>query len=611
MCGIAGFLGPCAVAEPRLKAALATMANRGPDANGVFCGRLGEYCLTLLHTRLAIIDLDSRARQPFERDNLVLSYNGELYNYLELREILKAKGHRFTTESDTEVVVEAYRQWGVDCVDHFEGMWAIALFDASQNRLWLSRDRFGEKPLYYMRHRGALLFASEVKTLAALAGGWPSPDIEQIRRYLVNGYKALYKRPRTWFRDVAELPAGSSALIETPDVVSPEIYWRVSYAPRRMGAEEALEGVRERLFEAVRIRLRADVPVAFCLSGGVDSNTLAGIAAKVHNAPLHAFSVVDHDPRYNELDNIRQTIDFLNCELHVTETTTEGFFDRLGRLIAYHDAPVATITYYLHAALSEAIHAKGFKVAISGTAADEIFTGYYDHYAFWLAEMSGGQDFPRLLEDWRRSYGRHVRNPVLKDPLVFVKQPDRRDYIYLNAERFNGCLSYAFNEPFEEVLYTDNLLRNRMLNELYHEAVPVILKEDDMNSMFASVENRSPYLDRRLVEFLFTVPPEHLIHDGYAKYLLRAAGRSYVPEPVRLDRRKRGFNASIDSLVERSDPETKERLLADSPIFEIVRREALEEFLTSDMTDNSFSKFLFSFVSARMFLDQQSAQPHL
>ncbi len=611
MCGIAGLLGPQPVPEPRVEAALATMVNRGPDANGVFRGRLGEHCLTLLHTRLAIIDLDVRARQPFRRDGLVLVYNGEIYNYVELRETLKAKGHRFTTDSDTEVVLEAYRQWGFDCVDHFEGMWAIALFDAARNRLWLSRDRFGEKPLYYMRYQGALLFASEIKTLAALAGGWPAPDIDQIRRYLVNGYKALYKRPRTWFRGVAELPAGSSALIETPDSVAPQVYWRATYAPRAMSAEEALEGVRERLFEAVRIRLRADVPVALCLSGGVDSNTLAGIAAKVSDVPLHAFSVVDQDPRYNELDNIRQTVDFLGCELHVTETSTEGFFAGLERLIADHDAPVATITYYLHAALSEAIHAQGFKVAISGTAADEIFTGYYDHYAFWLAEMSTGADFPRLLQDWRGSYGRHVRNPVLKDPLVFAKEPSRRDHIYLNAELFNSFLYDEIDEPFEEARYADNLLRNRMLNELYHEAVPVILKEDDMNSMRVSVENRSPYLDRRLVEFLFTVPPEHLIHDGYAKYLLRAVGESYVPEPVRLDRRKRGFNASIDSLVERSDPETREWLLAGSPIFEIVRREALEEFLAGDMKDNSFSKFLFSFVSARIFLDQQSANPHL
>ncbi len=611
MCGIAGFLGPQAVIEPRLEAALATMASRGPDACGSYRCRLRNNNLDLLHARLAIIDLDARAHQPFERDGLVLVFNGEIYNYLELRETLAAVGHRFSTLSDTEVIVEAYRRWGEACVDRFEGMWAIALFDASQNRLWLSRDRFGEKPLYYMHHGGAFLFASEVKTLAALAGGWPPPNVDQIRRYLVNGYKALYKRPRTWFDGVTEFPAGSSALIAEPGAVVATPYWRLHYSPRQMSASNALEGARERLFDAVRLRLRSDVPVAFCLSGGVDSSTLAGIAVKHCGASLHGFSIVDHDPRYNERDNIDQTVTFLNADLQVIETSTEGFFERLDRLVSDRDAPVATITYYLHAALAEAISQAGFKVAISGTAADELFTGYYDHYGFWLAEMRDRPEFPRLVNDWRQSYGRHVRNPILQDPLAFAKNPAQRDHIYLNADLFQNLLTAPFDEPFEESDYADNPLRNRMLNELCHEAVPVILKEDDLNSMRVSVENRSPYLDRSLAEFLFEVPSEHLIQDGYAKFLLRAAGKGMVADPVRLDRRKRGFNASIDSLVKRSDPETRELLLADSPIFEIVRREALEEFLTSDMTDNSFSKFLFSFISARMFLDQQSAKPHL
>jgi len=611
MCGIAGALGPRPVSEDRLTAAYDTMAKRGPDARGSHQCRMQNNYLSLLHTRLSIIDLDARAHQPFKRDGMVLVFNGEIYNYRELRKCLAAKGHHFSTSSDTEVVIAAYREWGPGCVDRFEGMWAIALYDSDAQHLWLSRDRFGEKPLLFMHHDGSLFFASEVKTLAALAGGWPQPNIDQIRRYLVNGYKALYKQNRTWFEGVTELPAGSSALVTDPSSVTATPYWRLSYSPRPMSASDALDGARDRLIEAVRLRLRSDVPVAFCLSGGVDSSTLAGIAVRHCAAKVHAFSIVDQDPRYNELDNIRQTIAFLDSDLHVIETSTEGFFDRLDRLVADHDAPVATITYYLHASLSEAIHQAGFKVALSGTAADELFTGYYDHYGFWLAEMSDRPDFSSLVDDWRESYGRHVRNPMLQDPLAFAKNPDQRDHIYLNAERFESLLVEPLGEPFEESHYADNLLRNRMLNEIHHEAVPVILKEDDLNSMRASVENRSPYLDRQLAEFLFTVPSEHLIHDGYAKFLLRAAGEGVVPDPVRLDRRKRGFNASIDSLVDRSQADTCERLLADGPIFDLVRRDAFTDFFHGDMSANSASKFLFSFIAARSFLDQQAENPSL
>jgi asparagine synthase (glutamine-hydrolysing) len=605
MCGIAGVIGEQLPNPERVEKTLALMGRRGPDARGVYAGRLGNHQALLLHTRLSIIDLDVRSNQPFLRDGYALSFNGEIYNFIEVREELKRLGHTFTTTSDTEVIIEAYRRWGPDCVERFEGMWAFALLDERENRLWLSRDRFGEKPLFYWQHEGALYFGSEVKFLTALSGAKPSVNVRQLQRYLVNGYKALYKEPNTFFNEVAELPAASNALIQAPEHVEPKTYWSLNYRPNGMSRDDAAEGVRERLFQAVKLRLRADVPVAFCLSGGVDSTALAVIASKVYGQKIHAFSIIDKDERYHELDNMRAVVDDLSCEHYVVETSTEGFRERLRQQIEYHDAPVATISYYMHAFLSQAIREHGFKVALSGSAADELFTGYYDHYSFWLAKMSTTPQFPALLEDWRRSYGAHVRNPLLKDPLNFVREPHRRDHIYLNADVFGSLLTDHFAEPFAEHHYTDDLLRNRMLNELFQEAVPVILKEDDLNSMLYSVENRSPYLDSGLAEYLYRVPGEFLIKDGYVKWLLREAVEGLLVDSVRLDKRKRGFNASIESLLDRSDPDTVEWLLADSPIFDHVKRESIARFLRNDMSDNSFSKFLFSFVSAKTFLETQ------
>lgn len=603
MCGIAGVIGPRVPDSDRIERTLWAMGRRGPDANGVRRERLGDQWCTMLHTRLSIVDLDPRAHQPFVEDGLSLVYNGEIYNHIEVRQELERHGHVFSTASDTEVLAKAWLQWGADAFDRLDGMWAFALIDRRRGRLILGRDRFGEKPLYLWQVGDSLYFGSEVKFLAELAGTKPEVDQRQIRRYLVNGYKSLYKQPRTWFEGVRELPAATWASLAGPGPVEPIAYWSLNYAPQAMTADDALAGVRERLDEAVRTRLRADVPVAFCLSGGIDSSTLAGIAAKRHGHAVHAFSVIDGDERYHELDNIDATVAFLGCDSHKVHSSTENFFEELADLVAYHDGPVVTITYYLHAFLSRAIAERGYKVALSGSGADELFTGYYDHYAFWLAEMFGRSDFPSLLEAWRGSYGAFVQNPVLRDPLGFVRNPGLRDHIYLNAPLFRQWLTDPFDEPFEEEFFTGNLLRNRMLNELFCETMPVILKEDDMNSMRSSIENRSPYLDRRLAEFLFSVPAEHLIRDGYAKWLLRAAGEGVVADAVRLDKRKRGFNASIDSLIDRNDPDTRDRLLADSPIFDIVRRDALEEFLEGSMADNSFSKFLFSFVSAKLFLE--------
>lgn len=603
MCGLAGAFGPSVPSPDRVNGTLALMGNRGPDAEGVHQSSLGGQPVTLLHSRLSILDLEPRSNQPFRSDGCVLVYNGEIYNYLEIKKELGDRGAHFETDSDTEVIIRAYREWGTACLERFEGMWAFVLLDEREGQLWLSRDRFGEKPLYYAHWDETLYFASEVKFLTSLSGQNPTINRNQIRRYLVNGYRALYKQPETYFDDVGELPAASMAIVRGPERLEPRRYWQLHYRPHRMTMDEAVEGVRFHLFRAMEIRLRADVPIAFCLSGGVDSTALASIAAKHFGSDIHAFSIIDSDERYDESRNIALTVQELGCHHHVTHTKTDRFFERMADLVAYHDAPVSTISYYVHAFLSEAISAAGFKVAVSGTGADELFTGYYDHYGFWLAEMHDRRDYPQLLEDWRHGYGAHVRNPLLQDPLAFHRNPNQRDHIYLDRDLFNGLLSEPTDEDFHESRFSDSLLRNRMLNELHHEVVPMILHEDDLNSMRWSVENRAPYLDRGLAEFLASVPNELLIHKGYAKWLLREAVRDLAPATVIEDKHKRGFNASIDSLVDRANADTIDRLLSPGPIFEFVRRDRMEQFLTRDMTDNSLSKFLFSFISAKLFLE--------
>ena len=613
MCGIAGVIGPRPVAQNRIEAGLRALGRRGPDAAGVHAARLGRYHVQLLHTRLAIIDLDPRSNQPFVRDGLVLVFNGEIYNYIEVRRELESRGVRFHTGSDTEVLLQAWRTWGEACLERLEGMWAFAVLDINAGTLVLCRDRFGEKPLFVSKVGDSLYFASEVKALAALSGVKPAINTDHIRRYLAMGYKVLHKGSETYFKNVSELPSSSLVQLTGPDMVVPKKYWSLAYRPRAMSAEEALEGARTRLFDAVNLRLRADVPIAFCLSGGVDSTALASIAAKKFGQELHCFSVIDSDERYDETENINIVVNDIGCRHFTVRTSTDGFFERMSDLVAYHDAPVVTISYYVHAFLSEAIAAHGYKVAISGTAADELYTGYYDHYGMWLAEMHAlsrtdpSIDFDALVDDWRNGFGQAVRNPLLQDPKAFVNNPQQRDHILLNSDLFKSYLTEPFDEPWTEAPLGSSLLRGRMDNELFHEATPIILGEDDRNSMRYSIENRSPFLDRRLAEFLHTVPTRHLIHDGYTKWLLRASCEGVIHDTVRLDKRKRGFNASIDSMVDRSDPNTRARLLDDSPIFDLVRRDAIEDFLNGSMESNSFSKFLFSFVSSKLFLEHHQS----
>ena len=606
MCGIAGTIGAAPPSPERIEAALRSLNRRGPDAHGSYHFQQSGQHYCLIHTRLAIIDLDPRSNQPMHLGELTIVFNGELYNYLELRAELQSLGHSFQTDSDTEVVLAAYREWNDACWDRFEGMWALAILNRETGEVTLSRDRFGEKPLFTWNLNGCLYFASEIKTLAALAGQWPQINEQQIKRYLVNGYKFLHKKTNTFYKDIVELPAACIAKIKNPYHLDPKKYWSLPVARHEMSIDEAVEEAKARLLRSVELRMRADVPLAFCLSGGVDSTTLAAIASKKLGQDIHCFSIIDSDERYNESDNINLMVRDLGCDHHAVQTSTHGFFERMENLVAYHDAPVATISYYLHSFLSQSIAEKGYKVAISGTAADEIFTGYYDHYPMWLASMhqESNGNIDQLVADWKSGMGKHIRNPQMQDPLAFVHNPDKRDHIVLDQDLFNSFLIEPHHEPWHESSYHPELLRNRMANELLNEVVPVILKEDDRNSMYYSVENRSPFLDRGLVEFLYSVPSHHLIEGGFSKKILRQIGEGIVPDEIRLDDSKKGFNASIDSLVDRYDPQTIGKLLEDSPIFDIVKREAVESFLARDMTSNSFSKFLFSFISAKLFVEQ-------
>ena len=603
MCGIAGAISKIDISSERINQTLGLMKNRGPDGSRSEVIIFNNHKIFLLFSRLSIIDLEPRAMQPFSRGALKIITNGELYNHIELRKELNSLGHHFKTKSDTEVMLAAWEQWGESSLDRMEGMWAFALVDIDKQQVTLCRDRFGEKPLYVWETSEAYYFGSEPKYLATLAGIKPNINYEQISRFLVNGYKAIYKRPQTFFQNFGEIAPSNYLTFSDNGSSSRARYWDLKYAPAHMDEKTAVDGVRAHLKNSMKVRLRSDVPVALCLSGGVDSTILSGMAVQDFNENIGTFSIIDDDERYNEKENIDAQVSFLGCTNYKIHTSQDNFWDRMSKLIAYHDKPISTLSYYLHSFMSEQISNLGCRVAISGNGADELFAGYYDHYSFWLAEMSSRSNHSKLIADWTNSYGKYVQNPILQNPDVFLHNSAQRDHIYLNAEEFSSWLIEPFCEPFTESRYSDNILRNRMLNELKHETIPVILHEDDRNSMFYSVENRSPYLDRNLAEFLFTVPSRHLIKDGFAKYLLRSAGTGYVSETVLWDKRKKGFNAPIDSLINRKDPQTKDRLLCQSPIFDIVKKEKIEGFLQQDMKDNSLSKNLFSFVSVKLFLE--------
>jgi len=603
MCGIAGYIGKRKINELIIRQTLDVMKNRGPDHQGHKYIQDGPVNIYFLHARLSIIDLDSRADQPFCLANCSLIFNGEIYNYVELREELKRRGETCTTACDTEVLLRYYLYYGEQCVDHFEGMWSFAIYDGRSHKLFLSRDRFAEKPLYYHEDKDGFYFGSQTSFLRTLSHKRFEVNHPHLLRHLVNGYQSLYKAKTTYFLGVEEIPYASSCVVSLDLKKKIYRYWQPHIHAKEMTITQAVEGTRHHLIESMKLRLRSDVPLAFCLSGGIDSSVLTSIAAKKFNYQVASFSILDSDERYNEYENIKATIDDIHCQSTFVRLKYENTLEKLKNLVAYHDAPVPTVTYLIHSYLTKAIAQQGYKVAFSGTGADELFSGDYNHFNLHLYETRNSPNRARYLEDWKNNILKIVRNPYLRDPDLYVNDPDFRDHYYDNYKEFSSYLNVDFFEKFTEEKFCSSLMRNRLLNELFYESIPVVLHEEDLNSMYCSIENRSPYLDKNLFEFVTSIPDEYLIQNGCGKYILREAAKGVLNDKVRLDRTKKGFNASLNSMIDFKDPSNRDHFLSDSPIFNYVNKAKIEQLIGMDPLSNAYNKFLFTFVNVKMFME--------
>ena len=609
MCGIAGYFGKKLINKNIVDNTLNALHHRGPDSNGYYYANDNfSNNLYLLHTRLNIIDIDQRSNQPYRIGDFVLIFNGEIYNYLEIKNLLLGEGINFDTAGDTEVLARALIQWGIEkTLDKLEGMWAFAFYNKNSGNLYLCRDRFGEKPLYYVTKKDGIYFSSETKSLSKLLDEDLNVNFDQIHRYLINGYKSLYKQNSTFYYEIKEVDRGQCIKINQEIKLTPSNYWKPKLnIDEKLSYKNSVEKIREELLRSVSIRLRSDVPIAFCMSGGVDSNSLIGIASREKKFDVHGFTVINSDERYNETDLIKKSVKDLGISHTSVPIEKKNFLEDLKNQINSNDSPVCTISFFLHRKLMKAISEMGYRVSISGTGADELFTGYYDHGNLFLKSMyDNTNDFDLALEGWKKNHLPYVRNEHLKDPFLYIKDPNFREHIYDDSEIFGTFLNKSWHENYREKNYCLSLMRNRMLNELFHEVVPVILNQDDLNAMYFSVENRSPFLDRRLFEASYSIPEKHLIQNGLKKSILRDAVKTIVPEQILKNPRKVGFNGPIEDLLDTKNKIMKEYLLDNSEIFELIDKNKIEVLLNKRKFINSESKFIFNFLNVKMFLESK------
>jgi asparagine synthase (glutamine-hydrolysing) len=559
MCGIAGFVGPVRIDSHRraLHAMAAALIHRGPDDYGFFEATTGDhrYRVGLAHRRLSIIDL-ATGHQPMGNadGDLQLVFNGEIYNFQSLRETLLSLNHRFRTASDTETILHAYEQWGEECVEYLRGMFAFALWDARHERLFLARDRFGEKPLFLCEHAGQLLFASEIKSILAFPGVHSEVDLSAVWDYFAYRYVPA---PATLFRGIRKLMPGSYAIWEQGRLRQTRYYVPPDREPWReqIIARDPVATFLAKLDEAVRIRMVADVPFGAFLSGGLDSSALVGLMSRHSALPVKTFSVGFHDARYNELAYARVIAKQFQTEHHELMVSADHLMSALPALVRYRDGPVAEpsdIPIYLLSAEAR----KTVKMVLTGEGADEILGGYpkhvYEHYVQRYQRLPGflhrGVLRP-LIQSLPYRFRRAKTGIVNLGLTSFEERMPRWFGALAEQERADLVALQQPSDQHRERSQFDSAVTSSPLRRvLYFDQVSWLpdnlLERGDHMTMAASLEARMPYLDHELAALVSSLPDKYRVRGMQTKWILHEAARTLLPESI-LTRPKVGFRVPV------------------------------------------------------------------
>lgn len=620
MCGIVGIINKSNIVDTSILKGMAdVISHRGPDEEGYYTyNYLGFY-----HKRLSIIDLVS-GKQPMESENCVITFNGEIYNYIELRNELIAKGHTFRTTSDTEVILKMYEEYGVESINKLNGMFAFLIYDKVRNQVIAARDHFGIKPLYYHVAKDSILFASEIKALLKHPILKAEVNQDGLNDYLT--FQFILGNS-TLFNGVCKLAPGHYMVIDLNNLNHHYVkYWSPSFSVDKYHTEEYFVHELKRLIEdTIRIQLRSDVPLGTYLSGGLDSSLVTLIASKLLNKQISTFSGAFREgPEYNEMEYVQEVVQACNAKGYDIYPTANDFINNISKLIYHLDEPVAGPGLFPQYMVSK-LASENVKVVLGGQGGDEIFGGYARYVVAYLEQAIKGA----ILENTEE--GEHIVSltsilpnlsyinkylPMLKT--FWSKEtfePMDRRYFYL-IDRMEGSNDY-YSPDFlhkyaqEEIFNRFKLLFNdpnthSYFNKMTHfdmfGSLPALLQVEDRMSMAVSIESRVPLLDRRIVDLVASMPPAMKFKGAEMKYILKKSVGNYLPSKILNRKDKMGFPVPLNLWAQKEAKEfISDTLLTqkckDRGVFDT---EKIEKMVSSQ---KSFSRQLWGVLSLELWFN--------
>lgn len=586
------------------------------------------------HRRLAILDLSERGIQPMPSNDkrTWIIFNGEIYNFKVLRSELGSLGHVFTTRTDTEVLLHAYLQWGEDCLTRLEGMFAFAIWNSSQGRLFCGRDRLGIKPFYYATSNGYLIFASEIKSLLAFPGLEATPDDDSVLGFLVHG-NCDYGES-TILRNVKALPAAHSL---TVDISSQRTllrrYWKLEPKPdSRSTHKERIASLNERLQTTVRSHLNSDVRIGSCLSGGLDSSTVVSLAGKIWQEQpetatavgenFHTFTSCYDNPELDERDYALAVAQSVKATPQLVFPSPRDFWSDFERIAWHEDMPFGGLSFYSQWRVMRAAKEAGVKVLLDGQGGDEVFGGYAKFRYAYLASLLRSGSIAKMVRELGATLGQGDRYVL----------DIRNGYRYLPKRvrsllRVDSLLKGVLTAQWDQVVSAEStpatrwwrntsgarngdcpwtIMQRIQVDDLLLDTLPTLLRLEDRSSMAFSLEARVPLLDHKLVEYGVSLPDDLKVHNGWSKYAVRQAMQGLLPESVRLRKSKLGFAAPDHSWLSRElRPQVKELLEGNLRCQKYVNPVLLRRWYNSEKASHANTESylgLFRILSLEMWM---------
>ena len=576
ICGIVSFQNQEILNDELLRRMNQSLFHRGPDDQGFYRDNFAALAMR----RLSIIDLDT-GQQPISNEDgsIWVIFNGEIYNYREVRAQLEAKGHRFKTHSDTEVIVHAYEEYGTGCIQYFNGMFAIAIWERINRRLILVRDRMGIKPLFYWTEGKNLIFGSELKAVVAHSKVPRRIDLNSLDNFLSLEY---IPGPRTIFTDIHKLPPGHLLLFEESGHKLQK-YWDIPYSPSEAGEEECAETLASLIEDSVRLRLVSDVPLGAFLSGGIDSSSIVAYMSRMSSEPVQTFSIGFEDDSYNELQDAQVAANHFGT-IHRTQVIGPDIAGLAEKLIFHLDEPLADFSIFPTFLVSQ-LASRSVKVVLSGDGGDELFAGYdtyiaelLSRYYQWLPQILRQETIPALanrippqpekkgfLNKTKRMIEGGALDPSLHHTrwMIFINDKEKEKLYHPELRSsLNGYSSSSiFEGYFNQTALFDSLAQQQYVDIKTYLVDDILTKVDRM-SMAVSIEARVPLLDYRIAEFALNLPPHMKLHRSKTKVILRRAMQHLLPE-ISLTKPKQGFSIPMKHWLRSSLQPMLEDLLSE------------------------------------------------